>query len=185
MDEESGWCITSNAAANAGDVTQVHKLLHGRKTRSAATAGYTGADKRDELRDVTSVFLIAEKPSKLRAMKNQRDRPYAERWERFKSQPARQVEHPFRVIKRQFGYTKGALPWSGKEHGAGADPVHVVESVDGAPALAAGDGGSASIRRKNPPRCALLFGVNPPNQTSIVALRPGMPASEVLFRLLT
>ena len=87
-------------------MTQVHKLLHGQEDTVCGDSGYTGADKRDELRDVTSVFLIAEKPSKLRAMKNQRDRPYAERWERFKASLRAKVEHPFRVIKRQFGYTK-------------------------------------------------------------------------------
>ena len=107
VDEESGLVHhVECTAANAGDVTQVHKLLHGQEDTVCGDTGYTGADKRDELRDVTSVFLIAEKPSKLRAMKNQRDRPYAERWERFKASLRAKVEHPFRVIKRQFGYTK-------------------------------------------------------------------------------
>jgi len=107
VDEESGLVHhVECTAANAGDVTQVHKLLHGQEDTVCGDSGYTGADKRDELRDVTSVFLIAEKPSKLRAMKNQRDRPYAERWERFKASLRAKVEHPFRVIKRQFGYTK-------------------------------------------------------------------------------
>ncbi|MFX4389006.1 transposase, partial [Acinetobacter baumannii] len=69
-------------------------------------SGYTGAEKREELQDVAAAFLIAEKPSKLRAMKNQRERRYAERWERYKASLRAKVEHPFRVIKRQFGYTK-------------------------------------------------------------------------------
>jgi IS5 family transposase len=30
----------------------------------------------------------------------------AERWERFKASLRARVEHPFRVLKRQFGYTK-------------------------------------------------------------------------------
>ena len=107
VDEESGLVHhVECTAANAGDVTQVHKLLHGQEDTVCGDSGYTGADKRDELRDVTSVFLIAEKPSKLRAMKNQRDRPYAERWERFKASLRAKVEHPFRVIKRQFGHVK-------------------------------------------------------------------------------
>lgn len=53
-----------------------------------------------------ATFWIAEKPSKLRAMKNKRDRKYAERWEHFKASLRAKVEHPFRVVKRQFGYTK-------------------------------------------------------------------------------
>ena len=66
----------------------------------------TGADKREELQHVDAGFWIAEKPSKLRAMKNQRDRRYAERWEHCKASLRAKVEHPFRVIKRQFGYVK-------------------------------------------------------------------------------
>ncbi len=93
-------------AANVADVTQVHKLLHGRETTICGDSGYTGADKREELQHVAVGFLIAEKPSKLRAMKNERERRYAERWERYKASLRAKVEHPFRVIKRQFGYTK-------------------------------------------------------------------------------
>lgn len=93
-------------AANVADVTQVHKLLHGRETTICGDSGYTGADKREELQRVDAGFRIAEKPSKLRAMKNQRDRRYAERWEHCKASLRAKVEHPFRVIKRQFGYVK-------------------------------------------------------------------------------
>ena len=39
-------------------------------------------------------------------MKNPRERRYTERWERYKASLRAKVEHPFRVIKRQFGYTK-------------------------------------------------------------------------------
>jgi IS5 family transposase len=93
-------------AANVSDVTQAHKLLHGEEDTVCGDSGYPGAQKREELRDVAAAFLIAEKPSKLRAMKNQRQRRYAERWERYKASLRAKVEHPFRVIKRQFGYTK-------------------------------------------------------------------------------
>ncbi|MES7176574.1 IS5 family transposase, partial [Cutibacterium acnes] len=89
-------------AANVADVTQVHKLLHGREDTVCGDSGYTGAEKREELQDVDAGFLIAEKPSKLRAMKNERERRYAERWERYKARLRAKVEHPFRVIKRQF-----------------------------------------------------------------------------------
>ena len=93
-------------AANVADVTQMHKLLHGREETVYGDSGYTGADKREELQAVEAGFLIAEKPSKLRAMKNKRDRHYAQRWEHYKASVRAKVEHPFRVIKRQFGYLK-------------------------------------------------------------------------------
>ncbi|HEX7112641.1 MAG TPA: IS5 family transposase [Mizugakiibacter sp.] len=93
-------------AANVSDVTQAHTLLHGEEDTVCGDSGYTGAEKREELRDVAAAFLIAEKPSKPRAMKNQRERRYAERWERHKASLRAKVEHPFRVIERQFGYMK-------------------------------------------------------------------------------
>ena len=93
-------------AANVSDVTQAHKLLHGKEDTVCGDSGYTDVDKREELQDVKSVFLIAEKPSRLRAMKSARDRRHAKRCERFKASLRAKVEHPFRVIKRQFGYAR-------------------------------------------------------------------------------
>jgi IS5 family transposase len=107
VDDESGLVHhVECTAANVADVTQVHKLLHGKEDTVCGDSGYTGADKREELQDVKAGFLIAEKPSKLRAMKNKRERRYAKRWERHKASLRAKVEHPFRVIKRQFGYAK-------------------------------------------------------------------------------
>ncbi len=107
VDDESGLVHHAQCtAANVADVTQVHKLLHGKEDTVCGDSGYTGVDKREELQDVDAGFLIAEKPSKLRAMKNKRARHYAARWEHYKASLRAKVEHPFRVIKRQFGYTK-------------------------------------------------------------------------------
>ncbi|TBX03810.1 transposase, partial [Xanthomonas citri pv. aurantifolii] len=68
--------------------------------------GYTGADKRQELRDCQAVFFIAARPSTMRSIGNTRERAREQRWEHFKASVRAKVEHPFRVIKRQFGYTK-------------------------------------------------------------------------------
>ncbi len=107
VDDESGLVHhVECTAANVADVTQMHKLLHGEEGTVFGDSGYTGAAKREELQGVDAAFWIAEKPSKLRAMKNKRDRRYAERWEYLKASVRAKVEHPFRVIKRQFGYTK-------------------------------------------------------------------------------
>lgn len=107
VDDESGLVHhVECTAANVADVTQVHKLLHGKEDTIYGDSGYTGAQKREELEHVEAGFLIAEKPSKLRAMKNKRERRYAERWEHYKASVRAKVEHPFRVVKRQFGYAK-------------------------------------------------------------------------------
>ena len=93
-------------AANVADVTVTHTLLHGKEDSVFGDSGYTGADKREELQDCEAAFFIAAKRSVLQAIGNKRERAREQRWEHFKASVLAKVEHPFRVIKRQFGYTK-------------------------------------------------------------------------------
>ena len=93
-------------AANVADVTVMHALLHGKEDSVFGDSGYTGADKREELQDCEAAFFIAAKRSVLQAIGNKRERAREQRWEHFKASVRAKVEHPFRVIKRQFGYTK-------------------------------------------------------------------------------
>lgn len=93
-------------AANVSDVTQAHKLLHGKEEVVFGDSGYTGIEKREELRDCRAAFLIAEKRSKIEAIRNKREQRRARKLERLKASVRASVEHPFRVIKRQFGYAK-------------------------------------------------------------------------------
>ncbi|MGV7175893.1 IS5 family transposase [Xanthomonas axonopodis] len=93
-------------AANVADVTVMHRLLHGKEDSVFGDSGYTGADKREELQDCEAAFFIAARPSTIQAIGNKRERAQEQRWERFKASVRAKVEHPFRVIKRQFGYTK-------------------------------------------------------------------------------
>lgn len=107
VDEHSGLVHHAHCtAANVGDVTQVQHLLHGHEEEVYGDSGYTGAENRAELQDIKAAFLIAEKPSRLRAIKNKRTQKQARRWEHFKASVRAKVEHPFRVMKRQFGYIK-------------------------------------------------------------------------------
>ncbi|HHZ46132.1 transposase, partial [Xanthomonas vasicola] len=66
----------------------------------------TGADKREELQDCEAAFFIAARPSTIQGIGSKRERAREQRWEHFKASVRAKVEHPFRVIKRQFGYTK-------------------------------------------------------------------------------
>ena len=93
-------------AANVADVTVTHTLLHGKEDSVFGDSGYTGADKREELQDCEAAFFIVAKRSVLQAIGNKRERAREQRWEHFKASVRAKVEHPFRVIKRQFGYTK-------------------------------------------------------------------------------
>ncbi|AZR27655.1 IS5 family transposase [Xanthomonas vasicola pv. arecae] len=93
-------------AANVADVTVMHTLLHGKEDSVFGDSGYTGADKREELQDCEAAFFIAARPSTIQGIGNNRERARQQRWEHFKASARAKVEHPFRVIKRQFGYTK-------------------------------------------------------------------------------
>jgi len=138
-------------AANEADVTRVHKLLHGKEDTICGDSGYTGADKRQALQGVKSVFLIAEKPSKLRAIKNARERRNAEGWEHFKaSLRAKQGGASVPGDQAPVWLHPGALPGPGQERSAGSDVVCVVEPVDGAPVVVAGGKTGASVRREKP-----------------------------------
>ena len=77
----------------------------GQEITVCGDSGYTGVEQRAELRGVKAAFWIAEQPSRLLALELGQRRD-AERWERFKASLRAKVEHPFRVVKRQFGYTK-------------------------------------------------------------------------------
>jgi IS5 family transposase len=93
-------------AANVNDVTQGHGLLHGKETVVFADAGYQGADKRPETTDVQ--WQVAMRPGKRRALREAGTGWGAllDQAEKLKASVRAKVEHPFRVIKRQFGHTK-------------------------------------------------------------------------------
>jgi len=104
VDEETGQVHTvTTTPANVADVNEVENLLHGKEKRVHADAGYTGADKRVK-RKLT--WKIAERRSKKNRLPEGIAQAAWQELERRKAQVRAKVEHPFRVIKRQFGYTK-------------------------------------------------------------------------------
>ena len=105
VDADSGLVHTvTTTPANEADVEQVEELLHGKEEVVHADAGYTGADKRVERKGLR--WQIAAKRGKIKAMKDGREKRALEKSEKRKAQIRARVEHPFRVIKRQFGCMK-------------------------------------------------------------------------------
>ena len=101
-------------AANVADVTQVAELLHGEENAVYADASYTGSEKREarsEKREAHAgravIWQIAARRSTYLTL-SRRCLIYKvkRRIERTKAQTQAKVEHPFRVIKRQFGYVQ-------------------------------------------------------------------------------
>jgi IS5 family transposase len=105
VDAESGLVHTViGTAANVNDVTQGHALLHGDEQIVFADAGYQGAPKRDEATGVD--WHIAMRPGKRKQQKHTPWGSLTEQAEKLKASVRAKVEHPFRVIKRQFGHCK-------------------------------------------------------------------------------
>ncbi len=105
VDADSGLVHTViGTAANVNDVTQGHALLHGKEELVFGDAGYQGAPKRKEASGVA--WQIAMRPGKRRAIKDTAWGALLDKAEKLKASVRAKVEHPFRVIKRQFGHTK-------------------------------------------------------------------------------
>ncbi len=108
VDDESGLVHSVvGTAANVADVTQVDKLLHGDENMVGADAGYTGVEKRPEHEGREAIWQIAARRSTYKKLDKRSALYKAKRKiEKAKAQVRAKVEHPFRVIKRQFGYVK-------------------------------------------------------------------------------
>lgn len=104
VDADSGLVHTvTTTAANEADVEQVADLLHGKEKQVWADSGYRGAQSRVD-RDVQ--WHIAARPSDIAKLPEGKAKERARKQERRKASVRAKVEHPFRVIKRQFGLVK-------------------------------------------------------------------------------
>ena len=93
-------------SGHVSDVTEGNSLLHGQESVAFGDAGYQGIDKRADARaDVT--WHVAMRPGKRRALdKANAADALIDQVEKLKAGVRAKVEHPFRVIKRQFGFIK-------------------------------------------------------------------------------
>ena len=108
VDADSGLVHTvRGTSGNVADVTQGNSLLHGKETDVFGDAGYQGADKRaDAKKEVT--WHVAMRPGKRKEL-DKDNKPMdtlIDLLEKIKAGIRAKVEHPFRVVKRQFGYVK-------------------------------------------------------------------------------
>ena len=105
VDTDSGLVHTVvTTPANEADIEVVDELLHGKEETVHADAGYTGAEKRVSRKKLT--WSIAMKRGKLKAMPDGAEKIRLQEIEKAKAGIRARVEHPLRVIKRQFGYAK-------------------------------------------------------------------------------
>ena len=108
VDAESGLVHTVVITpANVHDVTVAGQLLHGQEECVLGDAGYQGVEKRPENAGRQVTWLVAMRPGKRRALDKSRESGrLQEKLEKLKASVRAKVEHPFRVLKVQFGYAK-------------------------------------------------------------------------------
>ena len=107
VDADSGLVHTvRGTTGSVNDVIEGNALLHGEELEAWGDAGYQGVGKRPDAKaDVR--WNIAMRPGKRKQLdKTRLVDELTGRLERLKAGIRAKVEHPFRVIKRQFGHVK-------------------------------------------------------------------------------
>jgi IS5 family transposase len=96
-------------AANVHDLTPAAELLHGDEEVVYGDAGYQGIAKRPEMAGKTAEFRVAMRPGKRRTLPGTPEGRLQDLIETAKAHIRSKGEHPFRVIKQQFGFQKTRL----------------------------------------------------------------------------
>ena len=110
VDNDSGLIHSVvTTAANVHDLTPAAELLHGDEEVVYADAGYQGIAKRPEIGCNSAEFRVAMRPGKRRALPGTPDGRLQDLIEAAKAHVRAKGEHPFRVIKQQFGFQKTRL----------------------------------------------------------------------------
>ena len=106
--------LSRTTAANESDIAHTHHLLHGEESQVHLDAGYTGVERRDEIKQAQGQgtiradvnWNVAAKRSKIEKMPAGRWKDLTKAVERKKAQIRARVEHPFHVVKNLFGHKK-------------------------------------------------------------------------------
>jgi IS5 family transposase len=108
VDADSGLVHTVRCTSgNQHDITQAHRLLHGDEKSVWADAGYQGVEKRPGA-NPNVTWHVAMRPGKRKILREAGGAmgEMLDKAQKLKASVRAKVEHPFRVIKRQFGYIK-------------------------------------------------------------------------------
>ena len=113
VDAGSGYIHTiTGTAANVHDVTETHNLIRKDDEFVYGDSGYLGLEKRDEIRNNEHLsmidYRICRKPSTLNVKTEYKGINWERVIEHQKASVRCKVEHPFLIVKRQFGYCKTA-----------------------------------------------------------------------------
>ena len=104
VDAGSGYIHTITAtSANVHDITEGHKLIREDDNVAYGDSGYTGIEKREEIKKDKHLSEVEYRTNKRpRSIKTATERQIESR----KSSVRSKVEHAFLIVKQQFGYSK-------------------------------------------------------------------------------
>lgn len=113
VDAGSGYVHTiTGTSANVHDIAETAKLIRKDDEVAYGDSGYSGADKREEIRNDEHLskieFRINKRPSSIKVPKTYKGINWDKQIESRKSSTRCKVEHPFLIVKKQFGYAKVA-----------------------------------------------------------------------------
>ena len=103
-------------SANVHDITRAAKLMHGNEEVVYGDAGYQGIEKHAEMASKSTTYRVASRPGKWRVLPNTPEGRLLDLVETAKAHIIAKVEHPFRVIKEQFGFRKTRLRGMAQNH---------------------------------------------------------------------
>lgn len=107
-DADSGLVHTVRCTSgHVSDIAEANTLLHGQESVAFGDAGYQGVEKRPDAKAGVT-WHVAMRPGKRKALDKENNEADAllDQAEKLKASIRAKVEHPFRVIKRQFGFVK-------------------------------------------------------------------------------
>jgi len=108
VDSNSGLVHTVvSTSGNEAEVLHAHRLLHGQEIHALGDSAYQGVDKRVDAENSLVTWNIAMR----KGLRKKLDLGtqlglHKERYEQTKASMRAKGEHPFRVIKQQFGFNK-------------------------------------------------------------------------------
>ena len=113
VDTGNGYIHTiTGTAANVHDIDETANLLHEDDEVCYGDSGYSGAEKRPEIRNNEHFcdieFRTNIKPSRLKISSSYKGFNWDKEIENRKSSVRCKVEHSFLIVKKQFGYAKVA-----------------------------------------------------------------------------
>lgn len=111
VDAGSGYVHTITAtSANEHDITETAKLVREDDAVVYGDSGYLGIEKREDIRSDNNLrqvdFRINKRPSQNKIPAHYKGTNWDKQIENRKSSTRCKVEHPFLIVKRQFGYSK-------------------------------------------------------------------------------